>query len=187
MGGGHRDCGMPLGNLTSQFFANVYLNELDYYIKNVLQAKYYIRYVDDFVILSNSIEELQSYHDLTDSFLKTILKIELHPEKTKILNLEQGIGFLGLRIFYHYKLLKKSNLRKFRNKINNLSDQYDDKLVDYDTIHDSIEGWAAYSKTADTYNLRLELFNRLMYRFSQEISTKEYHRHLREDMRPNKS
>ena len=100
--------GMPLGNLTSQFFANIYLNELDQYVKNVLRVKYYIRYVDDFVILHNSKETLQAYKYYIDSFLRNNLLLTLHPDKSKIIPLRKGITFLGLRIFYHHKTLKKT-------------------------------------------------------------------------------
>jgi len=109
--------GMPLGNLTSQFFANVYLNELDQFIKNKLKARYYIRYVDDFVILHNNKEKLLGYKDRTSKYL-IYLKLELHPNKSNIIPLRDVITFLGYRIFYHYKLLRKSNLRKFNRVFN---------------------------------------------------------------------
>ena len=73
---------MPLGNLTSQFFANVYLNELDQFVKHKLKAKYYIRYVDDFVILHNNKQTLETYKEKINNFLKTI-KLELHPDMHK--------------------------------------------------------------------------------------------------------
>ena len=118
----HLSCnGMPIGNLTSQFFANVYLNELDYFVKHELRAKYYIRYVDDFVILDGSKEKLESYKCQIQYFLKTI-KLELHPEKSKIIPLSAGIKFLGFRIFYKYKLPKKSNMRIIKNRIDHFID-----------------------------------------------------------------
>lgn len=91
--------GMPLGNLTSQFFANVYLNELDQFVKHNLKAKYYIRYVDDFVILHQSKKQLEIWEKEIDNFLKNELKIELHPDKCKIYSLANGTQFLGYRIF----------------------------------------------------------------------------------------
>ena len=90
---------MPLGNLTSQFFANVYLNELDKYIKHELKCKYYIRYVDDFVILHNSKEQIEIWKRDIDKFLKDRLKLELHRDKSKIIPLSRGIDFVGLEIF----------------------------------------------------------------------------------------
>lgn len=86
---------MPLGNLTSQFFANVYLNDLDQFVKHRLKAKYYIRYVDDFVILNRDKEILEEFKHRIKDFLK-IIKLELHPDKSKIIPLEKGIPMLGL-------------------------------------------------------------------------------------------
>jgi len=168
--------GMPLGNLTSQFFANVYLNELDYYVKEHLKIKYYIRYVDDFAILSDSEKTLSKYRFLIDGFLRENLYLELHPEKTQISNVGRGTTFLGLRVFLRHKLLAKRNIRKFKNKINKLCWQYDAKEIDYDKIYDVIEGWTAYGKTANTYSLRTEILLPLENKFINNLSTKEYHR-----------
>jgi retron-type reverse transcriptase len=176
-----RNKGMPLGNLTSQFFANVYLNELDHYVKETLQVKYYIRYVDDFVILSGSQKQLRCYREKINIFLKESLDVELHPEKTKIIQMHRGVGFLGLRIFNHHRLLKKSNIRKFKNKLSNLCKQYDRKEIDYDEIYDAIEGWVAYSKTANCNNLRDTILKPIESKFGGEISTKEYNRWLKEE------
>ena len=93
---------MPIGNLTSQFFANVYLNELDYFIKHKLKAKYYIRYVDDFVILHSNKKILEIYKDKINKYLN-YLKLELHPNKSKIISLNNGVTMLGYRVFYYYK------------------------------------------------------------------------------------
>ena len=150
--------GMPLGNLTSQFFANIYLNELDQFVKNKLKARYYIRYVDDFVILHEEKEKLSGYKNKIILYLK-YLKLELHPNKSKILQLRRGINFLGYRVFYHHKLLRKSNLKKFernyKEKIENLGgDVHTNQLLA------SIEGWFGYAMWADTYKLRKEIMKR---------------------------
>jgi retron-type reverse transcriptase len=90
---------MPLGNLTSQFFANVYLNELDYFVKHKLKIKYYIRYVDDFIILHISKEQLEIWKGEIDEFLKRELRLELHEEKSRIISLSRGVDFVGFRNF----------------------------------------------------------------------------------------
>jgi len=105
--------GMPLGNLTSQFFANVYLSELDQFVKYELKAKYYIRYVDDFVLLHKSKEELEIWKKEIENFLRERLKLELHPDKSKIINLSKGIDFVGFRNFYYFRLLRKRNIFKY--------------------------------------------------------------------------
>lgn len=153
--------GMPLGNLTSQFFANVYLNELDYFIKHKLKAKYYIRYVDDFVILHNSKLQLKIWKVYIGDFLKTQLKLELHPEKSKIINLSNGVDFVGFRIFYNYKLLRKRNFRKILHKLK----EFKQGEITFDKFKENFNGWYAYAKWANNYNLtkRLEYLIKLSH------------------------
>ena len=107
---------MPLGNLTSQFFANLYLNELDYFIKHNLKIKYYIRYVDDFIILHKDKEQLEFYKEQINKFLKNNLKLELHPDKSKIISQNKPIPFVGFRIFNNYKLLRKFNRKNIQRR-----------------------------------------------------------------------
>ncbi|MBI1968980.1 hypothetical protein HYS49_03645 [Candidatus Woesearchaeota archaeon] len=168
--------GMPLGNLTSQFFANVYLNELDQYVKHKLKAKFYLRYVDDFVILHESPSVLQEYLKEIGLFLCKSLALELHPEKSRIISLPRGVDFLGLRLFPHHKLLKSKNLRTFRKKFTLLSAEFEKKFLNYEQIYDFLEGWIAYAKKADTHNLRKNFLLRFNEKFSGEISTKEFYR-----------
>jgi len=148
--------GMPLGNLTSQFFANVYLNQLDYFVKHKLKAKYYLRYVDDFVILHYNKEVLESYKEKIGYYLKN-LRLELHPDKSKIIALRDGITFLGYRIFYHYKLLRKSNLRKFKENFREELYLYEKKSISCEELDSSIQGWFGYAMWANTYKLRKNL------------------------------
>ena len=141
---------MPLGNLTSQFFANVYLNELDYFVKHQLRAKYYIRYVDDFVILHSSKEQLAEWRRKIDRFLLERLKLELHPQKSKIISLSRGIDFVGFRCFWHYRLLRKRNTRKMLLVVEN----YRCRQISKEKVLESFQGWNAYAKWADTLILR---------------------------------
>ncbi|MDA3836055.1 MAG: RNA-directed DNA polymerase [Nanoarchaeota archaeon] len=108
--------GMPLGNLTSQFFANIYLNELDYFVKHKLECKYYIKYVDDFILINPSKYKLKEWLNEIVDFLEDKLKLELHPDKSKIINLSRGVDFGGFRNFYYYKLLRKRNIRSICEK-----------------------------------------------------------------------
>jgi len=174
-----RNRGMPLGNLTSQFFANVYLNELDWFVKTKLKAKHYIRYVDDFAILERDKRKLGFCKDEINMFLKDKLKVQLHPDKSKILKLGNSINFLGFRVFYYHKLLKKSNIRKMRRKLKSLWQEYKLHEIDYDSIYDSLEGWAAYAKNANSYKLRRKIIAEFEKDFSNEIFTKEIGRYLK--------
>ncbi|MFQ5621142.1 MAG: reverse transcriptase domain-containing protein [Candidatus Nanoarchaeia archaeon] len=148
--------GMPLGNWTSQFFANVYLNELDQFVKHELRAKYYIRYVDDFVILHRSKKVLREYEKEIKDFLPK-LKIELHPNKCKILPISQGISFLGFRVFPHHRIPRKRNIRKAQNRLKVLMNVYQLGHIDAWAILESWQGWSGYAMHGNTYNLRKKM------------------------------
>ena len=150
--------GMPLGNLTSQFLANVYLGELDGYVKRELRAKYYLRYVDDFVILSRSREELERHRRAIDNFLSARLHLRLHPQKTKITPLRSGLTLLGFRQFYHFRLLKKSNQRRIRLRIGRFGEKLARGQMPLHEVRMSMAGWEGYATMADTYWLRMELW-----------------------------
>ena len=144
---------MPLGNYTSQFFANVYLNELDYFVKHTLRAKYYIRYVDDFVIFHKSMKQLEAWKEEIDKFLKEKLKINLHPDKSRIIPLKRGVDFVGFRNFYHYNLLRKRNIRAMQRKVT----LYKKGESCFERVFESYKGWQAYARWGNTYKLREEI------------------------------
>lgn len=145
--------GMPLGNLTSQFFANIYLNELDYFVKHKLKVKYYIRYVDDFVIFHSSKKQLEEIKKEISKFLQEKLKLSLHPQKSRIIPLSRGIDFVGFRIFKNFKLLRKRNIRTMRKKIN----LFRRGTIDFRQLFDSHQGWQAYAQWGNTFNLRSKI------------------------------
>lgn len=100
--------GLPLGNLTSQLFANVYLNELDQFIKHKIKSKYYIRYADDFIVLSESRIYLENMIPLINDFLRDKLKLEIHKNKIFVETLNSGVDFLGWVNFFGYRILRKT-------------------------------------------------------------------------------
>ncbi|MBU4456458.1 MAG: reverse transcriptase/maturase family protein [Nanoarchaeota archaeon] len=176
--GKEKNKGMPLGNLTSQFFANVYLNELDQFVKHKLKVKYYIRYVDDFVILHQSKVKLEEYKEKINQFLKEQLNIKLHPEKSQIIKLEKGIGFLGFRIFYHHKLIVKKNMRKFEKKMQRMKKLYQINKINREKIIEKYEGWIAYARNANTFNLINKFMNYFYKLFNYQIASLEIDRWL---------
>ena len=141
---------MPLGNFTSQFFANVYLNELDHFIKHTLRVKYYIRYVDDFVIFHESRKQLEEWKSSIHLFLKEKLHLNLHPDKSKIIHLVRGVDFLGFRDFYHHRLLRKRNIRKMLVEI----EKYQEEEISREKLLEIFQGWQAYARWANTFKLR---------------------------------
>ncbi|HEY4505704.1 MAG TPA: reverse transcriptase/maturase family protein [Candidatus Paceibacterota bacterium] len=108
--------GLPLGNLTSQLFANIYMNEFDQYIKHKLRIKYYIRYADDFVILSENKVCLESVIPRIHDFLNRRLLVSIHPNKVFIKTLSSGVDFLGWVHFPTHRVLRTvTKLRMFKN------------------------------------------------------------------------
>lgn len=109
--------GLPIGNITSQFFANVYLNELDQFLKHELKAKHYIRYVDDFLILHRNKEVLNEWRSDIDRFLRERLELLLHPRKQTIFPVRHGIDFLGYVVWQDHVLVRKRVVRALKNKL----------------------------------------------------------------------
>ncbi len=108
--------GLPLGNLTSQLLVNIYMNEFDQFVKHKLKVKYYIRYADDFVVLSENKEYLESILGEMKEFLKTKLKLNMHPDKVFIKTIFSGVDFLGWVHFPKYRVLRTATKKRmFRN------------------------------------------------------------------------
>lgn len=114
---GREYVGLPLGNLTSQLLVNVYMNEFDQFVKHRLKIKYYIRYADDFVFLSDSKLELESLLPRIQEFLLKKLKLSLHPQKVSISTLASGIDFLGWVHFPDHAVLRTTTKRRMLNRI----------------------------------------------------------------------
>lgn len=110
--------GIPLGNLTSQLFANVYMNELDRFVKHELRMHSYLRYCDDFVLLHQDPKALESALPRVRSFLIGRLRLLLHPDKIIIGRYNRGINFLGFVCFPHYRILRTKTKRRLLKRIN---------------------------------------------------------------------
>ena len=145
---------MPLGNLTSQFFANVYLNELDQFVKHTLRARYYIRYVDDFAILHRDRNMLEFWKHEISAFLDRRLELELHPEKSRTIPFKKGVTLLGFRVFYRFRLLKRSNVRRIWKRLESFRRKLDKGEISRMGIERSMAGWFAYAAFANTCSLR---------------------------------
>ncbi len=105
--------GIPIGNLTSQLFANIYLNEFDQYAKHTLRLSHYIRYMDDIAVLSDDKKELHEVKDAAAVFMREHLGLVLHPRKVQVMPLATGVDFLGYRIYPYHRLLRKSTVMRF--------------------------------------------------------------------------
>lgn len=109
--------GLPLGNLTSQLLVNIYMNEFDQFVKHKLKVKYYIRYADDFVFLSQDKSHLTHIRDNVKVYLREKLKLELHPDKIHIRTLFSGVDFLGWVHFPKHRVLRTSTKRRMMKNL----------------------------------------------------------------------
>ena len=114
-----RIVGLPLGNLTSQLFVNIYMDKFDQFVKHTLKAKYYIRYADDFVFFSADKLWLENVLRIIDNFLQTNLHLTLHPDKIFLRTVASGVDFLGWVNFYNYRVLRKTTKRRMFARIKN--------------------------------------------------------------------
>ena len=157
-----RDRAIPIGNLTSQFFANVYLNGLDHYVKEELRCKYYIRYVDDFVVLDN---EKGRLHELKGHIIQHLetLRLRLHRNKSKIYRVKDGIRFLGYRVFPTHRFVKKDNVLRIRRRLKMLSQRYCKSEIALGDVRQSIQSWIGHAMHADSYRLRARLLDGVVF------------------------
>lgn len=149
--------GLPLGNYTSQMFANIYLKELDQYAKHILKCKYYFRYMDDIVIICKNKTVAQNNLQMLSEFAKTNLKLTFN-SKTKIFKNIQGVNFCGYKINeYRFKIRNQSKYR-MKRKLKLYTKQLKNGKITLLEIQRSIAGWTGYVKHADTFNLMKSMF-----------------------------
>ncbi len=146
--------GLPLGNLTSQLFVNIYMNKLDQFMKHKLKTKYYIRYADDFVIIDSNQEYLNSLMDPIGSFLNINLNLKLHPQKTEIRKFDQGIDFLGYVVLPHYLVLRTKTKNRMFKKIKNNKAKLDQGLISEEFFSQSLQSYYGILKYCEGYGLR---------------------------------
>lgn len=151
--------GIPIGNLTSQIFANVYMNEFDQFVKHKLKVKYYFRYTDDFSIVSDNEDYLRGLIPLIDEFLQNKLKLELHPKKVFIRSLYQGIDFLGYIIFPHHRLVRRKTQKRAFKKLKKRVKTYKKGSITEDALEASLRSYLGVFSHADAYKVTQELGN----------------------------
>ncbi len=139
------DVGLPLGNLTSQLFVNIYMNEFDQFMKRTVKAEHYIRYADDFVILHEDRECLSNLIPVIVNFLESKLKLSLHPKKLFLTTFASGIDFLGWVHFPQQRILRTATKRRM---FTNLINHKDNRAVvnSYQGLLSHGNGWKLISK-----------------------------------------
>ena len=156
--------GIPIGNLTSQYFANIYLNELDHYIKHSLQIKVYIRYMDDFILLTRTKEEAKILKLKIENFLLEKLHLELN-YKSRYYPSSMGVNFCGYRIFSTHKLLRNNSKKKIKKKIKKWNHLYKLNKLNIPLAMQSINSWKGHISHCNSYNLERKILNKCDFLF----------------------
>ncbi len=158
----NRRRGLPIGNLTSQFFANIYLNGFDHFVKEQLKISKYVRYVDDFALLSDDKELLADARLAIKEYLAK-LKLKIHPIKSQLFETKIGATFLGFRVFPDRIRVRNSNLHQARRRLKRLQTDYIQGKIDREKVNQSIQSWFAHLEHGDTWQLRQQIFTSLAW------------------------
>ncbi len=148
--------GLPIGNLTSQVFANLYLHELDFHLVHRLGVKEFLRYMDDLVVLGTDAGRLKSLIPRINGFLRSELDLRLHPDKTYLADMSQGVEFLGYHITLRRCVLKRANVARFKRRLRRFS-KSQDALADPKSLALRIRAWCAFTEHAQSRRQLLEI------------------------------
>ena len=155
--------GVPIGNLTSQLFANIYMNEFDQYMKRELKVENYCRYTDDFLIISNDRKYLEDLTTIISKFLEEHLKLKLHPNKIEILKAHQSVDFLGYVLRPHHQLMRKRTLRRVERKLKDKFDMYKREEISKDSFKQTFASYLGILSHANTHRLTENLKNKYWF------------------------
>lgn len=155
---GLRPKGLPIGNLTSQFWANVYLNELDTFAGQNLHCHAYLRYMDDFLLFSDSKTELNSWKKTIRDFLGERLRLLMHENKSVVIPTQTGLDFCGFVLFPERRKLRRASITRFLKRFKLQRRLYSEGQMSLDEMTISVQSWIAHAAHADTWHLRSKLF-----------------------------
>jgi retron-type reverse transcriptase len=156
--------GLPIGNQTSQFLANVYLNPFDHYVIEQLGCRSYIRYVDDMVVLGDDKGWLWDVRDAMADYLSTRLRLRLHDRKQYVLPVTAGPDFLGLRVFPEHRRLRRVSAMSFARRLRWMRERYAAGEIQIKEVRQRIAAWLGHASNADTHGLRTSLLGSAVFR-----------------------
>jgi retron-type reverse transcriptase len=159
--------GLPIGNLTSQFWANVYLNRFDHFVKEGLRVAGYVRYVDDFVVFGNDKSELAYFKAQIAKYLAQ-LRLVLHPNKTHIHRTEKGVPFLGFRVWPRYRIAKKERVRRFERHLASAAQKFDAA-----SLEQGLNSWLGQVRFGQSRRLEYRMF----WKVQQSVANVHWHSH----------
>ncbi len=153
----NRPRGLPIGNLTSQFWSNVYMNSLDWFIIGQLGCPAYLRYVDDFALFSDSKRQLYAWKAVITERLAA-MRLTIHETSAQVTPVEQGIPWLGFVVYPSHRHLKRRNAVNFTHRLERNLDLYQAGAITFAELDASVQGWINHVRYADTWGLRRHIF-----------------------------
>jgi len=162
--------GIPIGNLTSQLFANVYLNELDQYVKHTLKERWYARYMDDFLIIHPDKKHLVKIRNEIRVFLANRLKLTLHPRKVAIQRVTHGVPFVGYRIFYDHIVVRAKTVQRFQKRLHKRKRMVQEGVFAQKELKAMCDSFVGHLKHANSYGLQKFLFHKPNKDDSKKVS-----------------
>lgn len=155
--------GIPVGNLTSQWIANLVGNEIDQWAKRELRLKRYIRYMDDMVVLAWDKDELLR---IREAFQDKLAELGFEFSKTSVLPTSRGINFLGYRIWHDHRLLRKDSVVRARRRFKHLQGLYARGLISVERVRQFVQSWLAHAMHADSFEVRKEIMEGIVFQRS---------------------
>lgn len=159
-----RPQGLPIGNLTSQFWANVYLNELDQFVKRELKCRAYLRYADDFLLFADDPATLHRWHAELRAYAAERLRLLLHPHKCQVYPTRTGVPFLGFRHFASHRRLKRPSVVRFRRRLRTYQRDYATGHMSLAQAGERIRSWCAHAAHGSTRRLRSQILRQAIFR-----------------------
>ncbi len=156
----NRPRGLPIGNMSSQFWANVYLHGLDLFLVGSQAGEAWVRYVDDFIVFSNSKSDLHQIKSCTIRFLEK-LRLVIHEGSAQPTPVSQGITFLGFRLFPGYKRLKRTKLINGWRKLSRSKRSFGEGYLPWKTFENQLKGWLNHVRYGNTWHLRNQILRNL--------------------------
>ncbi len=161
--------GLPIGNYTSQYFANIYMNRLDIYVKQVLGIKYYVRYMDDFILCLRNKEESKMIKVKIEDFLKKELRLELN-DKSRYYPSKMGVDFCGYRIWETHSLIRNGCKKRMKKKVKGFNKAYEKGKLDINMAMQSINSFRGHISHASSYLLENKIIRLANFIYTDKVA-----------------
>lgn len=157
------EVGIPLGNVTSQDFANIYLNEVDQYVKRYLGVKWYVRYMDDMIAVVPTREEAKELKNNIVRFLRERLNLSENPKKSQIFPLKNGVNAYGFKIRTTHRLVRDQSKRAMKRRIKAMDRKLKARIIRKQDVQQAVNSWLGHARHSNSYNLAKKTFGKYSY------------------------